>query len=83
MLALDVAVKRAFPISSSGVRGAATSSLQNVVSLFGACVAIRARTAASSAAIRKSRAAFKGRLMFGSSEPLSNVINLMQCGHWV
>ncbi|MFL6689131.1 MAG: hypothetical protein ACJ8IR_02935, partial [Alphaproteobacteria bacterium] len=56
---------------------------QYVGSRFGSWAAIRASTTASSAASRKSRAAFSGRLMFGSSELLSKVINLMQCGHWV
>jgi hypothetical protein len=50
---------------------------------FGAWAAIRSKTSASSAAIRNSRAAFKGRLMFGSSELLSKVISRMQCRHWV
>jgi CspA family cold shock protein len=45
--------------------------------------AIRARTIASSAACRKSRAALSGRLIFGSSELLSKVISFMQCGHCI
>jgi hypothetical protein len=44
---------------------------------------MRAMTIAVSAATRKSRAALSGRLTFGSSELLSNVISFMQCGHCI
>ena len=52
--------------------------IKYIGSRFGAWADIRASTSASSAAIRKSRAAFNGRRMFGSSELLSKVISFMQ-----